>query len=164
MKLKSATLVTLALALVLLACEKNGDHQVPPTKILTPEEILVKQAWQIDEVWRAVNGKNSHYIKGVENTTGVLYERLRITFTKDGKGTYTDENNLTHSLTWSFTSADKKNMQINVGPPAQGGGNFVWHLVEISENSLTNTTAVGSSVLVSARYIPVSTATTTSNK
>lgn len=133
------------------SCKKEKDPVEPP--VLTKKEILVKNTWQVDEIQRSIEGVNSYYIKGGTNTTGVNYNLIRLTFNNDGTGSYIDEVGISHTTTWKFTSANEYNMELKVGPPS--AQTFNWTLVEITEKALYNTTAVGSDVLVSARYIPL---------
>ncbi len=92
-----------------VACTKDNGPTATPTP-LTRSQVLVKYNWQVDEVWRNISGVNSHYIRGGINTTGTNYDVMRLTFKADSTGTYVDENAITHTTTWKFTSADQHNM------------------------------------------------------
>ena len=140
------------------SCQKDHPtEETPPCPELpvplTKKEILVKNKWQVDEVARSIFGQNQKFIKGGVNNTGVDYNLIRLTFKADGTGTYTDEVGIVHTTEWKFTSTNERNVELKIGPPS--AQTFNWNLVEITEQALHNTTAVGSDVLVSARYIPV---------
>ena len=116
--------------------------------------MLVQSTWRVEEVLRNISGVNSHYIRGEANTTGTNYSSVRLTFKADGTGTYTDEAGVHHATEWKFLSLDQRNVKLAVKEPYPI--TFIWNLVEISESSLSNTTAVGSNTLVAARYTPAS--------
>lgn len=138
---------------ILGACKKEKDPKPDPQPVLTKTQILVKFKWQVDETYRNINGTNSHYKRGGENTTGINFDVLEITFNTDGTGIYQDEVSVSHPITWQFTSSDFRNLKLNIGPPY--ATSFDWSLVEITEQALHNTTPVGSGILVYARYAPV---------
>lgn len=127
------------------------------SKPLTKKEILVKYVWQIDEVLRNSNGKNSHYTKGRANTTGINYRAVRLTFKRNGTGSYTTDLGQTFPATWKFTSADERNMEFTVNYNSVVI-TYKWSFVEISHKSLCNTTGLSdgnTDLLVVARYVPV---------
>jgi hypothetical protein len=137
----------------MLSCNKEPHPDpVEPTP-LTKKQLLVKSKWQTDEVLRSIEGTNSHYRRNVVNNTGVNYDILQITFNSDGTGIYQDELGVTHEATWQFTSADFRDITLVVGAP--GSQTFHWNLVEITSEALHNTTAVGTDILVTARFTPI---------
>ncbi len=145
--------IILVFSTILAGCQKDKNPTPLPQPILSKKMLLVKPKWQVDEVLRNINGTNSHYKRGGVNDTGVNYDLIELTFNTDGTGTYQDEVGVTHPITWQFTTSDNRNLHLNIGPPY--ATSFDWNLVEITPDALHNTTAVGSGVLVSARYRPV---------
>jgi len=120
---------------------------------LTRTQILVQKDWIIDEISQSISGLTSHYVRGGVNTTGVNYTNLKIHFNADGTGTYIDETGGPHTLNWSFTSTDQRNMHLIVGAPF--ANTFDWNMVELKDNYLHATAMQGSNILVAARYIQV---------
>lgn len=100
---------------------------------LTKEQILVSKTWKVDMVFSVINGSFSKYINGGINTTGVTYNNTRFLFNANGTGTYTNEFGTNYALTWSFTSSDKRNMNVNV-PAISNNSN--WEMVEIANDYL----------------------------
>ena len=125
---KHVFLTLIFVSLAFLSCEKE---EVIPTTSLTKTQILVKYTWQIDEILRNSSGKNSRYIKGGINTTGINYNLVRITFKENGTGTYTTDLGQTFPATWKFTSSNQKNMEFSVSFPAII--TYTWNFVEISD-------------------------------
>ncbi len=138
---------------ILVACKKDKNPEPDPQPVLTKKQLLFKSKWQVDETFRDIDGANPHYKRGGENTTGVNFDVLEITFNTDGTGIYKDEVSVSHPTTWQFTSSDNRNLRLNIGPPYPIS--FDWSLVEITTDALYNTTPVGAGILVSARYAPV---------
>src|SRR5688572_19510310 len=157
--MKRSIHLLLIIAFIFVSCEKDNPSVPEPTpcpdppKQLTKTEMLTQKTWQVDEVLRNISGTNTKYIKGGTNTTGTNYNLIRLTFKTDGTGTYTDEVGIVHTTTWKFASTDERNLELVIGPPS--AQTFNWNLVEITEKALHNTTAVGTNILVSARYTPV---------
>lgn len=150
-KLMSFSVFVFFTSIIIVACKKDNNNN--STTPLTKEQILTQKSWQVDEVLRNISGSNSRYVRGGINNTGVNYNLLRLTFNADGTGTYVDEVGTSHTATWQFTTPDKYNLQLVVGPPfAQ---TYMLNLVEITATAFYNTTAVGSNILVSARYVQV---------
>ena len=151
---KFSTLVfaSLLIAAVFSSCQKYIDR-LPEKPARTKTEMLVGKNWEVFEVLRNIEELNSHYIKDSLNTTNTDYSRIRLSFRADGTGIYIDEEGVSHSSVWRFTTADERNMELTISPPAPA--TFVWNLVEISDSSFSNTTAFGPNILVAARYTPV---------
>jgi hypothetical protein len=124
-------------------------HDTVPAIELTNTQLLTNNAWMVDEVYVDNGGITKHYKRGGENTTGVNYSNIRLTFTPNGNGTTTDVTGSTFNLTWMFTTPDEKNMKLVVN----GTVVYNWALVKISENQILQTTPIGND-LVSARYVP----------
>ncbi|MEO7960271.1 MAG: hypothetical protein ABIR19_01920 [Ginsengibacter sp.] len=136
-----------------VSCQKEKAPEPTPETQLTKTETLVKNQWELDEVYRSIQGSNSHYQRNGENNTGVHYDYIHFTFNTDGTGEYIDEVNTHHPVNWTFISSDFRNINLEIGAPY--ATSFDWHLVEITKDALHNTTTVGSDILVSARYFPV---------
>ncbi|HVX52205.1 MAG TPA: hypothetical protein VHB48_18745 [Chitinophagaceae bacterium] len=127
---------------------------VPPAT-LTNTQLLAKNKWEIQELYQIVpnsGGDTTHYVRGIENTTGYNQDVIRFTFHEDGTGEYIADNGESQSLAWQFTSADEKNMKLTV-TGSNGPVIFYWSLVSISETEIFETTAQ-SNFLVSARLVP----------
>lgn len=160
-----AAILSLCSMLFFSSCEKNTPQPVgqttcdtvyihdtvitvPPTRV----QILTQKDWIVDELYRNVGGTNTKYVRGGTNTTGVTYQNMRFHFNANGTGSYIDEVGTTHTLDWTFTSADQRNMNLNIGPPF--ATTFVWNMMEVAGNYLHATSAF-SNGLLSARYIQV---------
>lgn len=140
---------------IFLGCTKN-QPETPPAPTPTPltrMQILTKYTWQVDEIWTTVSGANKHYVRNGVNTTGITYEKTRMTFKADSTGSYTDETGVYHTTTWKFTSADLHNVQFNVGAP--NPASYTWNMMEISDSSFSNITPVGTGAMVASRFVPV---------
>jgi len=131
-------------------CKKKYDNEKSE---FSKTEILIKYTWEVDEVCRNLYGYNSYYVRGGVNNTGVDYDKMQITFQADGTGTYRDENSIVHQAKWRFVSNDHRNMELSVSAPYPA--TYHWHLVEITDQALHNSTFVDNDILVSARYKPV---------
>ena len=151
-KIPTLGFAVLLIATLFSSCQKYIDR-LPDHHARTKTEMLVGKNWEVFEVLRNIEGDNSHYIKDSLNTTTTDYSSIRLSFRADGTGVYIDEEGVSHSAVWKFTTADERNMELTISPPAPA--TFVWNLVEISDSSLSNTTAFGPHILVAARYTPV---------
>lgn len=120
---------------------------------LTKTQILAQKDWIADEISQNISGTNSHYVRNGINTTGTVYTNVLFHFNTNGTGTYKDENAVTHSVNWSFTSSDQTNMQLIIGAPFPT--TFNWNMVELKNNFLYNTTMQGTNILLTARFIQV---------
>jgi len=141
MKKQSSTLTAILLSLTmlsLLSCSKNKpDEEVP----LTKKEILTQKEWRVDQLHSVVDGVYGTYYRGGSNTTGVTYDNMRFMFNDDGTATYIDENGLSRSATWQFSSGDQRSIAITIsGYPATDN----WEMVEIQGNYLHATENFGS--------------------
>lgn len=159
--LKVTAILIISALFFFTACEKEKivteTKTIHDTLTVTPipltrVQILTQKVWQIDEVQRSVVGSNSAYVRGGANTTGVAYGNIKIRFNADGTGTYTDENAVSHSLNWVF-STDQRSATLTVGTPTVAV--FNWRLIELKDNFLHNTTSVNSNSLYAARYIQI---------
>lgn len=153
----SKNTLMLFLLLIPLVAHNTTVTSLTIAKPLTNRQILIKYVWQIDEVLKNSNGKNSHYLKGKINTTGINYKAVHLTFKKNGAGSYTTDLGQTFPANWKFTSSDEKNMEFTVNYYSDVI-TYKWNFVEISKKSLCNTTALSygnSDLLVVARYVPL---------
>ena len=164
--MKKILFVPVIITLLLVSffsCKKETIITEPATNIHdticiepTKQEILTQKTWQIDELYRCYQGVNSHFVRGGENTTGVSYGNLRLTFVDGGTGTYVDEVNTSHTLSWDFLDTKFQNANLTIGAPFPN--TFTWNLIEIHDNYLHNTSIAnvsGSALMLTARYIQV---------
>lgn len=128
-------------------------HDTIPAVPYTRLQLLTKKVWETDQVERSILGINSEYKRNGVNTTGVNYDHIRIKFNADGTGTYTDENAIASSLSWTFSSADERNAILTVGSP--NSAVFNWNLIELKDNYLHCVTPYNGNSLYAARYIQV---------
>lgn len=157
MKTLSIPLLVFISFIIFLSCKKEnvaGTQTITiHDTILLPQptrkEILVAKEWIIDALLRNQSGINTEYVYGGVNTTGTNYQNLRIRFNADNTGTYVDETGGSHTLNWSFASADERSLTLIVGPPF--ANTFLWKLVELKGNYLhcANSYTGG---LISVRY------------
>ena len=125
------TAFSLSVILFQFSCKKDATAQT--TTPLTKEQILVQKKWKVDQLHSSLSGVYASYFNGGTNTTGINYDNLRYTFNADGTGTYIDQNNTSHIMTWEFTSTDKREMKVTItGSSAPD----VWQMVEIAGNYL----------------------------
>lgn len=82
------------------------------------KKIRVSKSWKVDELLHNVNCQNSHYKRGVENTTGITYDVLRFTFNANGTGTHINQDGTVYTTTWKFLTSDDRHLEIilNVVP------------------------------------------------
>ncbi len=165
------TLVTLSsvfiLFIIFLSCKKENVggtqtitlhdtiriHDTVVLALPTRKQILVSKEWEVDNLLRNQAGSNSEYLKGGINTTGVNYQNLKVRFNADNTGTYIDETGGSHTLNWSFTTADERTLSLVVGPPF--ANTFPWRLVELKDNYLHCTTPfTGGLLSVRFKQIP----------
>lgn len=151
-KIPTLVFASFLIATFFSSCQKVIDR-LPEKPVKTKTQMLVGKNWEVYEVLRNIEENNSHYIKDSLNTTNTNYSSIRLSFRADGTGIYIDEEGVSHSSVWKFTTADERNMELTISPPSPA--TFVWNLVEISDSSFSNTTAFGPHILVAARYTPV---------
>ncbi len=118
---------SLSIALFQISCKKEAVAQ---TTSLSKEQILVAKTWKIDQLHNVINGTYGLYESGGVNTTGIDYHNTRYTFDSDGTGVYVDEFNTTHSVAWSFPTADQRTIHFSI----DGASPNIWRMVEISGN------------------------------
>ena len=143
--------------LIPIAAQNGTVSALIVSKHLTKKQILVKHIWQVDEVLRNSDGRNTHYLKGKTNTTGINYNVIRLLFYKNGTGSYTTDLGQTFPARWKFISSDEMNIDFTVNYYS-AVVTYHWRFVEISNNLLCNTTAISdgnTDLLVVARYVPV---------
>jgi hypothetical protein len=129
--LSSLVLVFFAFSIALfqISCKKDAVAQ---SSTLTKQQILVQKDWKIDQLHSNINGVYASYFRGGPNTTGITYDNVRYTFKSDGTGTYVDQHNTSHSVSWQFASADQRSMIFSISGMAPDS----WQMVEISGNYL----------------------------
>lgn len=124
---------------------------------ITPAMTMKGKIWEVDELLHNVSGKNSHYIRGVKNSTDVNYDKMSFTFEEDGSGTHTDQYGVTHKTSWKFDKQNDKTMHLTVHLNVDL--DFTWRMVEVNANSIYATTAIynkrGNDILESFRLKPV---------
>jgi len=153
MKRSPFIVIAAILCLTFLACQKDTPSPSPEDCVtLTNVQLLTQKEYEIDALLRSDAGLTTQYKKGGQNTTGVTYQNLKLKFNADNTGTYTDEVGTVHTLNWSFTSTDERNMQLVIGPPF--ANTFIWNLVEIEGKYLHNATPYGNG-LISVRYMQI---------
>lgn len=151
MKIKNQILILFTLTALLMAgCSKDdNDTTVPSQKTRT--QLLAARTWQVGETYQSLSGSRTHYLRGGENTSGVNMDVMRLKFNTDGTGTNTDISGTTYNMTWSFTTADERNMRLIVN----GTVTYDWIFTEIDENVLLQISLVSTNGLVTAKWIPV---------
>lgn len=139
--MSSLALIVFAMSIVIfqMSCKKETHAE---TSTLKKEQILVAKTWKVDQLHSVINGVYASYSNGGTNTTGVNYDNLRYTFNADGTGIYVDQHNETHSVTWQFTSDDKRAIKFAISGKVPDN----WEMVEIAGNYLhaTENFTVGS--------------------
>ena len=137
-------------------CNKKIESVNNSGKGLSKTEIMAGKVWQVDELIHNVGCNNSHYIRGVKNTTDVNYDNMQFTFGMDGQGTHTDQYGQVHPTSWKFDKKDDKTIYLTVHLSADI--NFTWRMVEANDAMIYGTTAVrvdGGDILESFRLRPV---------
>ncbi|HTE08057.1 MAG TPA: hypothetical protein VK628_04805 [Flavitalea sp.] len=139
---------------LLVSCTKHLPIlPKPPVEPLTKKEMLIKYGWKVDELWHNEGEVNTHYHRGVENTTNVPYDVLRFKFNADGTGTHINQFGQTLPYTWEFATEDMRNIKFVLNGYTQ----YNWSLVEITEAAITWTVPMefdGNQMLESARMVP----------
>lgn len=152
MKLVLSLLTGVILSMPTCKNEKTQKSDIP---VAAEEEKMEGKKWIVDELIHNTNCTNSHYIRGVKNTTDVNYDNMYFTFKKNGTGTHTDQYGQTHRVTWKFDKSDRRTIYLTVHLTSDI--DFVWRMVEISDNKIYATTAIqqpGTDILESFRLIP----------
>lgn len=135
-KMVLATFI-LSAAIFQTGCSKDDNTPAPtptPVPALTKEQILTQKIWRIAQLHHVISGVYSSYILGGANSTGIDYDKLRFTFKADGAGTLIDQNGISFTTTWQFTTSDKRNLEIKVN----GGLTYTWQMVQIADNYLNS--------------------------
>lgn len=118
---------SISMILFQFSCKKDAIAQTAVT--LTKEQILVQKKWKVDQLHSVINGSYASYFSGGTNTTGVNYDNLRYTFNADGTAIYVDENGITRSATWQFTSTDQRTIKFTISSSSSPN---IWQMAEIS--------------------------------
>jgi len=107
MKTKGYLLFVLVSILLLQACTKDdGDIDV-----ISKEELLTHHTWKMQEITQAENNSQIYYKRGgVANTHN--FDNDKITFLANGTGNYSPTPAQNFNITWSFTNAEKTQMNI----------------------------------------------------
>lgn len=163
------SLVVLALlALTNTHCVKDPEIGPDPTPVVPKPipprtQLLIGKTWQAMEVNDLSGCTNTHYVRGASGNTGANYNTLRFIFNADSTGTHTDTQGNTYPITWRFIAGDSSRITITVA--AASPVTYMWNMVDISANKLTETTAItttpGNNILVSATFAPVTPVTVT---
>lgn len=111
-----------------LACKKED---VTPK---TPEQILTKNAWKIDEL-RYLQDNVPHYYKrgGTQNTESFSDEYIE--FFSDKTGRYYAQDLSSVPITWNFVNAEKTIIQYTI----QYGLVVTWESIILTEGSIRYT-------------------------
>lgn len=125
--------------------------------VTTVIDDLTAHTWQVDELIHNVAGENSHYVRGIKNTTEVNYDLMQFSFNRNGSGTHTDQYGQEHRTSWRFDN--KNNHTIHLVVHLGNDLPFTWRLVEIRSGSVYATTAIDkygeNDILESFRLTPV---------
>lgn len=113
-----------------ISCKKDVQPE-------TPEELLTKTEWQVDELRYLKNNVLNYYKRGQEGNT-VNYDNEYIKFDQNKKGMLYGTLSPT-PITWAFANSDKTKIQFTVS--FQGYTPFLvtWDNIILSENSIRYT-------------------------
>jgi len=120
-------------------CEKDAVPPISKTdtvydcKVPPKDSILVQKTWKVDFVYSLIGGDLGKYVNGETNTTGINFDNQRYAFNSNGTGTFTDPSGNNYSLTWKFTTSDKRTMEVSVSALSNTS---TWEMVEIADNYL----------------------------
>jgi hypothetical protein len=137
--LKSVAFLLLSSIVIFSGCKDDNDTVVSQTRT----QILTAKTWQVDELARNIGGVVTQYFRGGTNTTGSNYQFTRIKFNADGTGTYTDDQDDTFPMTWTFMGSDQRKLRLDI----TGFVQYDWILVELCDNYLHQTSIGGNSML-----------------
>lgn len=151
MKIKNQILALFTLTALLMAGCSKDDNDTTDTPDKTNKEHLVAHTWQIGETYQNLSNSRFHYLRGGENTSGVNMDVMRLKFNADGTGTNTDISGTTYNMTWSFTSADERNMRLIVNATVT----YDWIFTEIDSDVILATSLYSTNGLIVAKWIPV---------
>jgi hypothetical protein len=97
------------------------------------DSIIVQKTWNVDFVYSYIGNDLAKYVRGGMNTTGITFDNQKYKFNSNGTGTYTNPSGVNYSLSWEFTTTDKRTMRFDV----PGLNSFsTWEMVEITDNYL----------------------------
>ena len=129
----SLVITVLAAAIVTVqmsSCTKTtAQTNTCPTE-LTKVQILTQKTWRIAQLQHVISGVYSSYTYGGTNTTGINYDLMRFTFNADSTGTLIDQNGISYTTTWQFTTADQRTLQLNLS----NGASYSWQMIQIAGN------------------------------
>ena len=130
--MSSIALIALLISIVLIQFSCTKDSTTPTTTVLTKDQILVAKTWKLAQLHHVLSGSYTAYTNGGTNTTGINYDNLRFTFNANGTGTHIDPSGNSHTMSWQFTTSDKRNLQITL----DNGTTNLWQMVQIADNYL----------------------------
>lgn len=108
----------------------NASSLVNPIPF-TKEQILTSKVWKVDKLHHIVSGQYSYYERGVSNTTGIDYDKLRFTFNKNGSGTHINNEGTFYNFKWQFNTKDKRILSLTINGQTQ-----IWDMLEIANKYL----------------------------
>jgi hypothetical protein len=135
MKIKTNLFILCASFFLLNSCKK--DDTTPPAA--TPEELLTKSLWKIDEIrYAQVNtsggGASYYYKRGITPNIGGL-DTESLLFATNNTGTYT-YGTTTAPFTWQFTDAGKTKIQWIITYSPTNILTVNWENVAVTANTL----------------------------
>jgi len=136
--MSSLSLAALSLSMILFqfSCKKDAVAQTPVSQ--TKEQILVAKTWKFAQLHHVINNVYSSYTDGGVNTTGINYANCRFTFNANGTGIHIDPSGNSHTMTWQFTTPDKRNLQVTL----DNGSSNLWEMLQIADNYLNGSAQV----------------------
>jgi len=130
------TVFSISMIVFQFSCKKEATAQ--PTNTLTKEQILVAKTWKVAQLHHVISDTYSTYTNGGVNTTGINYDNSRYTFNSDGTGTHIDPSGNSHTMTWQFTTSDKRTLQITL----DNGSSNIWEMLQIADNYLNGSSQI----------------------
>ncbi len=121
--------------LVISSCSKDDD----PTPSETPEQLLTKSLWKIDELrWNQVNtsggGAAYWYKRGTTANLSNL-DNENVLFATNGTGTYT-LGAVSSPLIWQFTNPEKTKMTWTISYAVGSPLTVNWENIVLSSTTL----------------------------
>ena len=123
------TVFSISMILFQFGCKKEATAQI---NTLTKEQILLAKTWKVAQLHHVISNTYSTYTNGGVNTTGINYDNLRFTFNSGGTGTHIDPSGNSHTMSWQFTTSDKRTLQLTL----DNGSSSLWQMVQIADNYL----------------------------
>ncbi|MBC7849556.1 MAG: hypothetical protein H7Y31_07465 [Chitinophagaceae bacterium] len=134
---KRLLVLSLISVFLLSACSKDDD--TPPVPVETPEQLLVKAAWKVEEIrYMQTNsnggGADYYYKRGVTGNVSNL-DNESVRFDANGVGSYT-VGATTSPIVWQFSNADKTRLTWTINYSGQPAMTVNWENIVISATSL----------------------------